>query len=128
MVMQPPVNSAHLRDYIERLKLEARVASSRPLEKSIKSADPIEAYTYQITSWINALPESQQKQPYRIDSIIRLAGLKGVYAESPSPQQVALALRKAGWLMKRSYKKADRNARVWLWHSNDTPLNILPKK
>lgn len=127
MVMQPPATSAHLRDYIERLKLEARVAPQRSLAKPINPVDPIETYTHQITSWISTLPESQQKQPYGMDSIIKLANLKGIYKESASPQQVAVALRKAGFRQKRSWKKENRNTRVWLWSSNDLSLDILPK-
>ena len=120
MVMQPPATSAYLRDYIEQLKLEARTLSEKKLVEVVKSKNSIEIYTHQIISWVSALPESQQKQPYTMDSAIRLANLKGVYAETPSAQLVALALRKAGFHQIRSWKKVDRNTRLWVWQANAT--------
>jgi hypothetical protein len=120
MVMPPPAISAYLRNYIEQLKLEAKTLSEKKLVEPMKPSNPIETYTHQIISWISALPDSQQRQPYGIDSIIRLANLRGIHTESASPQQVALALRKAGFNQFRSYKKTDRNARLWMWTSNPT--------
>lgn len=117
-MMQPPATSAYLRDYIEQLKLEAKTQPVKQLAKVVSSIDPIEIYTHQIISWISALPESQQKQPYAMDSVIRLAGVKGIHTAAPSGQQVALALRKAGFQQTRSWKKADRNTRLWLYKTN----------
>lgn len=115
MVMQPPATSAYLRDYIEQLKLEAKTLSQRQAVEATRPIDPIEAYAHQITSWILALPESQQKQSYTMESVIKLANLKGAYADTPSTQQIALALRKSGFRQTRSWKAADRNRRLWLW-------------
>lgn len=127
MVMQPPATSAYLRDYIEQLKLEAKTQPAKPLVAATKPIDPIEAYTHEIISWISTLPESQQKQPYKMDSVIRLANLKGAHTAAPSVQQVALALRKAGFQQTRSWKKVDRNIRLWRW-TKINALNILPKE
>ena len=113
MVMQPPATSAYLRDYIEKLKLEAKTLSQKRTVEITRPTDPIEVYTHQILKWISVLPLSQQMQPYTIDSIIRLAKLKGIHSEAPSPQQVASALRKAGFDQTRSWKKENRNTRLW---------------
>ena len=127
MVMQPPATSAYLRDYIEQLKLEAKTLPQKQTMEVTRPTDPIKTYTHQIISWISALPESQQKQPYTMESLIRLANLKGIHTAAPSAQQVALALRKSGFQQTRSWKKADRNIRLWRW-TKINALNILSKE
>lgn len=123
MVMQPPATSAYLRDYIERLKLEAKVLATQSSTKIAAQHDPIETYTHQILGWIRTLSPSQQIQSYTMNSIIRLVNLKGIRNESPSPQHIATALRKAGFQQMRSWKKADRNIRTWRWYApNFYPL------
>jgi len=126
MMGQPPATSAYLRDYIEKLKLEARKISAVNSQNIARPENPVDRYTHQIISWISGLPESQQKQAYTMDSIIKLANLKGIYMESPSPQQIAPALRKAGFQQVRSWKKVDRNVRVWLWSSSVTKPPLHP--
>lgn len=115
MVMQPPAASGYLRDYIERLKLEAKALATQSSTRIAAQKDPIETYTHQILGWIKTLPPSQQIQSYTIDSIIKLVSLRGIHNESPSPQHIATALRKAGFQQMRSWKKADRNIRTWRW-------------
>jgi hypothetical protein len=119
---QPPATSAYLRDYIDRLKLEAKASLGAISVKAVQQKSPTETYTHQILSWISELPESQQRQPYTMSSIIKLADLKGIHTESPSPQQIAPALRKAGFKQIRSWKKIDRNIRLWVWTSNATEI------
>ena len=117
MVMQPPATSAYLRDYIERLKLEAKALATQSSIRITAQSDPIETYRHQILGWIRTLPPSQQIQSYTLDSIIKLVNLRGIHNKPPSPQHIATALRKAGFQQIRSWKKADRNLRTWRWSS-----------
>lgn len=118
MVMPPPANSAYLRAYIDNLKLEAEALAYKESARPAGLENPTETYAYQILSWVTSLPESQQKQAYTMSSIIKLANLRGIYTESASPQKIAPALRKAGFKQIRSWKKIDRNIRLWVWESN----------
>ena len=114
----PPASSAYLRDHINQLIQEATTLEKNEPKKPSFPENPVEAYTHQIFDWISSLPESQQKQAYTMNAIIKLANLKGIYAEFPSPQKIAPALRKAGFKQMRSWKKIDRNIRLWVWVSN----------
>lgn len=113
MVTQPPANFGRLRRQIEQLRIEAQ---SRVVERTPANCiNRIEEHVRQISLWINDLPEAQKRQSYGIEAIIRLAKLSGRYSPSPSLQQVAIALRRAGFKQIRSWKKIDRNKRLWLW-------------
>jgi hypothetical protein len=79
------------------------------------SLSPVEQYCQKISSWINALPTSQQERKYSINEVITLAGLKGQHEELPAQADVAEALRKANFIQVRSWKKADRNKRFWIY-------------
>lgn len=117
MIMPPPANSAYLRAYIDKLKLEAEALAHKESARPAELENPTETYACQILSWVTSLPESQQKQAYTMSSIIKLANLRGIYTESASPQKIAPALRKAGFKQIRSWKKIDRNIRLWVWES-----------
>ena len=112
--MPPPASYTYLRDRIEQLKMEAKALNKNPLPTKI-SLSPVEQYCQKISSWINALPTSQQDRKYGINEVITLAGLKGLHEELPAQADVADALRKAGFSQVRSWKKADRNKRFWLY-------------
>ena len=114
-MVQPPASSAYLRDHINQLIQEATTLERLEPKKASFPENPVEAYTQQILDWISSLPESQQKQGYSMTSIVKLAYLKGIYVDSPSPQKIAPALRKAGFKQMRSWKKIDRNIRLWVW-------------
>lgn len=118
MVMQPPTTSAYLREYIDRLKQDIPVTSTEKKPTVNQLSTRIEQQTEKISSWINDLPETLQKQSYSIDAIIRLANLVGLYAPYPSPQHVAIALRRSGFRQVRSWRKVDRNRRLWIWDGN----------
>lgn len=120
MAMQPPVNLGHLRGYIEQLKIEARSIATTPQGNPNKSIDRINEHSQKISEWVNELPDAQKSQPYSIDAIIRLAGLTGLYAQHPSHQRIAIALRKSGFIQLRSWKKSNRNRRLWIWHPKIT--------
>lgn len=113
-MVQPPASSAYLRDHINQLIEAATLGKNGPKKPSFPE-NPVETYTHQILDWISSLPESQQKLGYSMTSIVKLANLKGIYAEPPSPQKIAPALRKAGFKQTRSWKKIDRNIRLWVW-------------
>lgn len=120
MVMQPPVNSGHLRGYIERLKTEARAMAEKPKDNSKGSLGRIDVQVQKISDWVNELPEAQKRQPYGIEAVIRLANLSGLYAPHPSYQHIAIALRRSGFIQIRSWKKCNRNKRLWAWVSQNT--------
>ena len=113
--MQPPVNSGHLRGYIERLKIEARAMAENPKDNLKGPLSHIDMHVQKISEWVNELPEAQKKQSYSIDAVIRLANLTGTYAPYPSHQHIAIALRKSGFTQFRSWKKCNRNKRLWIW-------------
>ena len=115
MVMQPPANSGHLRGYIEQLKTEARTMAEKPKDDSRGSLDRIDMQVQKISEWVNELPEVQKRQSYGIDAVIRLANLTGMYATYPSHQHIAIALRRSGFTQFRSWKKCNRNKRLWVW-------------
>lgn len=112
--MQPPSTSTYLRDRIAQLKIEAEARNNNPLPARV-ALTPIEEYRQKIDTWIHTLPPSQQGRKYSIEEIISLAGLKGQTTELPALSDVATALRLASFQQVRSWKKADRSKRFWLW-------------
>lgn len=112
--MQPPASYTYLRDRIEQLKIEAEALNQKSMATQ-SSACPLEQHRQKISEWINALPTSQQQRKYGIDEIITLAALKGQYEELPAQSDVAEALRKVGFTQVRSWKKADRSKRFWIY-------------
>ena len=115
MVMQPPANSGHLRGYIEQLKMEARTLAENPKDNPERSLGRIDQHALKISEWVNELSEAQKRQSYGIDAVIRLANLIGMYAPYPSHQHIAIALRRSGFTQFRSWKKCNRNKRLWVW-------------
>ena len=114
-MMQPPVNSGYLRGYIEQLKIEARVTAENSKDNSREPLGRIDMQVQKISEWVKELPEAQKKQAYGIDAVIRLANLTGMYAPYPSHQHIAIALRRSGFTQFRSWKKCNRNKRLWVW-------------
>ena len=114
-MMQPPVNSGYLKGYIEQLKIEARAMAENPKDNSRESLGRMDIQVQKISEWVNELPEAQKRQSYGIDAVIRLANLTGVYAPYPSHQHIAIALRRSGFTQFRSWKKCNRNKRLWVW-------------
>lgn len=112
--MQPPSTSAYLRDHIAQLKMEAEARNNKPSPVPI-ALNSVQQYVQKISAWIIALPTSQQQRKYSIDEVIALAELKGQYAELPSQSNVAEALREVGFTQVRSWKKADRSKRFWVY-------------
>ncbi len=117
--MQPPSSSTYLRDRIAQLKMEAEARNNNPLPARV-ACTPIEEYCHKITIWIHTLPPSQQERKYSIEEIISLVGLKGQTTELPALSDVATALRLAKFMQVRSWKKADRSKRFWVFK---TPLS-----
>ena len=68
--MQPPVNSGHLRGYIEQLKIEARALAEIPKASLKGSLDRIDVQVQKISDWVNELPEAQKRQSYCIDACL----------------------------------------------------------
>jgi hypothetical protein len=112
--MQPPSSSTYLRDRITQLKMEAEARNNNPLPVRV-ACTPLEEYCQKINAWIHTLPLSQQQRKYSIQEVISLAGLKGQTTELPALSDVATALRLANFQQVRSWKKADRSKRFWLW-------------
>ena len=112
--MQPPSSSTYLRDRIAQLKMEAEARNNNLLPARV-AYTPVEKYCQRINAWIDTLPPSQQERKYSIDEIINLAGLKGQTTELPALSDVATALRLANFQQVRSWKKADRSKRFWIW-------------
>ena len=112
--MPPPTSYTYLRDRIAQLKMEAEALNKKSLPTQV-FLSPVEQYCQKIGSWINALPTSQQDRKYAINEVITLAGLKGKYEELPAQADVAEALRKAGFIQVRSWKKIDRSKRYWMY-------------
>lgn len=112
--MQPPSTYTYLRDRIAQLKMEAEAQNNKPMPTQV-AFSPIEEHYQKISSWIHTLPPSQQVRKYGIEEIISLVGLKGQTTELPALSDVATALRLANFQQVRSWKKADRSKRFWLW-------------
>jgi hypothetical protein len=112
--MQPPSSSTYLRDRIAQLKMEAEARNNNPLPARV-AYRPAEEYFQKINVWIHTLPPSQQERKYSIEEIINLVGLKGQTTELPALSDVATALRLAKFIQVRSWKKADRSKRFWVW-------------
>jgi hypothetical protein len=116
--MQPPSSSTYLRDRITQLKMEAEARNNNPLPVRV-ACTPIEEYCQKINAWIHTLPLSQQERKYSIEEVISLAGLKGQTTELPALSDVATALRLTNFQQVRSWKKADRSKRFWVWQKNN---------
>jgi hypothetical protein len=116
--MPPPSSSAYLRDRIAQLKMEAEARNNSPLPARV-ACTPIEEYCQKINAWIHTLPPSQQERKYSIEEVISLAGLKGQTTELPALSDVATALRSTNFQQVRSWKKADRSKRFWVWQKNN---------
>ncbi len=114
--MQPPSSYTYLRDRIAQLKMEAEARNNNPLSARV-ACTPIEEYCQKINAWIDTLPPSQQERKYSIEEIISLAGLKGKTTALPALSDVATALRLAKFSQVRSWKKADRSKRFWVYKS-----------
>lgn len=128
--MQPPSSSTYLRDRIAQLKMEAEARNNSPLPARVVCT-PIEEYCQKINAWIHTLPQSQQERKYSIEEVISLAGLKGKTTELPALSDVASALRLANFQQVRSWKKADRSKRFWVFKSlsqNKLEIPKLPPK
>jgi hypothetical protein len=121
--MQPPTSSTYLRDRIAQLKMEAEIRNNNLLPVGV-AFNPIEQYSQKINSWIHTLPISQQERKYSIEEIISLVGLKGQTTEFPSLSDIATALRNANFIQVRSWKKADRSKRFWVFKGPSQNKNL----
>jgi hypothetical protein len=112
--MQPPTSSTYLRDRIAQLKMEAEARNNNLLLAGLGST-PIEQYCQKINSWIHTLSSTQQERKYSIEEIISLADLKGQTTKFPALSDIATALRNTNFIQVRSWKKADRSKRFWVF-------------
>lgn len=111
--MQPPLVKTPLYKQIEALREEAKhqirpITPTRPISQS-------DLLYEGIRTWKDSMTPEQLKRRYSTLEVIRLAKLTGRYRELPALQQVAHALRLNGFEHKRSWTKASRNQRHWIF-------------
>ena len=108
--MQPQDKfSPYLRNQIDSLK------KSVPIETRPPSSTPIDIYTAQIRAWTLTQTPGQLERSYTITEIINLSGLKGINRGRASVQLTGEALRRCGYLVKRSWSTKGRNKRYWFY-------------
>ena len=106
--MQPQDKfSPYLRDQIDSLK------KSAPREVRPTLSTPIDVYTAQIRAWTLTQTPGQLERSYTITEIINLSGLKGINKGNASVQLTGEALRRCGYLARRSWSNKGRNKRYW---------------
>lgn len=114
MKVQPPVIRASLRDAVNRLVHEAKVApTSQPLKHAV-DCSIADNYVNQIMNWSQRLTPAQLGRRYSIEEVMALAELKGRYREHASVRYTGEALRRCGFETKRDWTTAGRNKRFWV--------------
>ena len=94
-------------------KMAAAKAAAKAAQARAQ-ADKAEAYVPlvdQIKNLLRTLPPAQTE---RLSIAVLLPHLTGKYRPAANHVKVAQALRQLGYESRRSWKRADRNTRVWI--------------
>ncbi len=112
--MQPPLVKQPLYLQIRALKEEAERRAQGPITPTAP-VNQSNALHEGVKYWKESMTPEQLKRRYSTLEVIQLANLKGKYRDMPARQEVATALRKNGFVHKRTWTNANRNRRFWIF-------------
>lgn len=104
----------HLRNQIEKRKLELELASLSAMPKAVVPKHrSVDTYEAQITEWFNRLPPEARKAPRTMEEFINMlvGRTPGMRAHAPDVSRVLLRL---GWVRRRIWKADGEGRRVWM--------------
>lgn len=104
----------HLRNQIEKRKLEMELASLSAMPKTVvPQRRSVDTYQAQITEWFSRLPPAARAAPRTMAEFINLLDGRtpGMRAHAPDVSRV---LSRLGWVRRRIWKADGEGRRVWL--------------